>query len=171
MSQTCSLCHCIENIFRSQRTLKAVQQDHDTTLTVQIKIVKITMRFSRWQHPGNKNATSTFSKFRVMLTFRGPDCYTHYQILLRVTTITVLWGTKLLHWKKEHFSPISAMCKLYTQSLTCHNLFQLSPTILKCNIQVEMFLLFVILEFCVFPYTFKWQRKWVRGNKVEMSRQ
>lgn len=126
MSQTCSLCHCIENIFRSQRTLKAVQQDHDTTLTVQIKIVKITMRFSRWQHPGNKNATSTFSKFRVMLTFRGPDCYTHYQILLRVTHNHCPVRYKTAPLKKRAFQ--SHICHVQTL-YPVTDMSQLVPTL------------------------------------------
>lgn len=77
----------------------------------------------------NKNPTSTFSKFRVTLTFRGPTRdYCIISKFLESPIDTILWGTKLLHWNPGAFQ--SRVCHvqtpaLYPQSLTRQNLLQL----------------------------------------------
>lgn len=143
------------------------------------QIAQITVRFFRSQYP----ALAMMSEIKIQrLHSVNSELCSCSEELGRITThitkfclVTYCHGpvSYKTHWKKEYFSPISDVQTpaLHTQSLTCQNLFQLSLLVLKSNIQVEMFLIFIILGFYVFPCTFKWKRKRVRGNKVEMSRQ
>jgi len=89
-------------------------------------------------------------------------CTTSTYSACSVSYKTVPLKYKTDMYKNQHSIPSSNISPLLT-CLTCSN-FSL-VFVFKCNIQLEMFLIFIILGFYVLPCTYKAKRKRARGSK------